>query len=62
MFNVLSLCWKEFLKVSKVIETFTHFQLDKQVNRFLKNDIRVLEIQRHSNWLYISAIVFYEDI
>ncbi|EUF19078.1 hypothetical protein O714_02697 [Staphylococcus aureus M0715] len=45
----------------KTFATFTHRQLDKQVNRFLKNDIHVLEIQTHSNWLYISAIVFYED-
>ncbi|HDT6284774.1 TPA: hypothetical protein QF070_002772 [Staphylococcus aureus] len=45
----------------KTFATFTHRQLDKQVNRFLKNDIHVLEIQTYSNWLYISAIVFYED-
>ncbi|MBN5841153.1 hypothetical protein JY639_13875 [Staphylococcus aureus] len=45
----------------KTFATFTHRQLDKQVNRFLKNDIHVLEIQTHSNWLYIPAIVFYED-
>ncbi|EVR96083.1 hypothetical protein P604_02782, partial [Staphylococcus aureus M1474] len=35
----------------KTFATFTHRQLDKQVNRFLKNDIHVLEIQTHSNWL-----------
>ncbi|WP_460379427.1 hypothetical protein, partial [Staphylococcus aureus] len=34
----------------KTFATFTHRQLDKQVNRFLKNDIHVLEIQTHSNW------------
>ncbi|MCG1682777.1 hypothetical protein K4T88_10770 [Staphylococcus epidermidis] len=46
----------------KTFATFTHHQLDKQVNEFLKNDdIHVLEIQTHSNWLYISAVVFYED-
>ena len=51
---------RDIMKI-KTFATFTHRQLDKQVNRFLKNDIHVLEIQTRSNWLYISAIVFYED-
>ncbi|GAB5803181.1 hypothetical protein JMUB7527_28640 [Staphylococcus aureus] len=37
----------------KTIATFTHRQLDKQVDRDLKNDNHVLGYQTYSNWLYI---------
>ncbi|MEB8124491.1 MULTISPECIES: hypothetical protein [Staphylococcus] len=46
----------------KTFTAFTEKTLDKRVNAFLKKDnIKVLEIQTNSNWLYISATLIYEE-
>lgn len=47
----------------KTFATFTHHKLDSQVNDFLKKEnIKVLEIQTNSNWLYISTTIIYENL
>lgn len=46
----------------KTFTAFTEKPLDKKVNVFLKKDeIKVLEIQTNTNWLYISTTVIYEE-
>jgi hypothetical protein len=46
----------------KTFATFTHHKLDSQVNIFLEKNIKVLEIQTNSNWLYISTTIIYENL
>ncbi len=46
----------------KTFATFTHHKLDSQVNNFLEKNIKVLEIQTNSNWLYISTTIIYENL
>ena len=47
------------------IKTFARFNvatLDKEVNEFCaKKEIKVLEIQSNSTWLFVTATVIYQD-
>ncbi|WP_340164334.1 hypothetical protein [Staphylococcus epidermidis] len=52
----------ETMKI-KTFATFTHHKLDSQVNDFLeKENIKILEIQTNSNWLYISTTIIYKNL
>lgn len=47
------------------IKTFARFtvdRLDKEVNEFCsREDVKVLEIQSHSTWLFVTTTVIYQD-
>ena len=46
----------------KTFARFTTSKLDKDVNIFFsKKDIKVLEIQTNSNWMFVTATVVYEE-
>ncbi|CAC7345040.1 TPA: hypothetical protein ACTL5S_003005 [Staphylococcus aureus] len=46
----------------RTFATWTTGGLDKLVNEFCsREDIKVLEIQANSTWLFVTATVIYDD-